>query len=61
RLAEHYGIPGIYGEKYRLVTLDQSMRAGLLGKAGLLMVTSFNSRTSPVVRGKWVLENMMDM
>ena len=61
RLAEHYGIPDIYGEKFRLVNINQPMRAGLLGKAGLLMVTSFNSRTSPVVRGKWVLENMMDM
>jgi hypothetical protein len=61
RLAEHYGIPGIYGDKFRQVSVNSPDRAGLLGKAGLLMVTSFNSRTSPVVRGKWVLENMMDM
>jgi hypothetical protein len=61
RLAEHYGIEGIYGDNFRKVTLDTPARAGLLGKAGLLMVTSFNSRTSPVVRGKWVLENMLDM
>ena len=61
RLAEHYGIEGIYGDNFRKITLDTPERAGLLGKSGLLMVTSFNSRTSPVVRGKWVLENMIDM
>lgn len=61
RLARHYGIPEIYGSNFRRVKLDNPDRAGMLGKAGLLMVTSFNSRTSPVVRGKWVLENMLDM
>ncbi len=61
RLAQHYGIEGVYGEKFRKVKINQPERAGLLGKPGLLMVTSFNSRTSPVVRGKWVLENMVDM
>ena len=61
RLAEHYGIPGIYGENFRPVTIENPMRRGMLGKAGLLTITSFNNRTSPVVRGKWVLENMMDM
>ncbi len=61
RLAKHYGIEGVYGEKFRKVKINRPERAGLLGKPGLLMVTSFNSRTSPVVRGKWVLENMVDM
>ena len=61
RLARHYGIPEVYGSNFRRVKLDNPDRAGMLGKAGLLMVTSYNSRTSPVVRGKWVLENMLDM
>ncbi|NNE37942.1 MAG: DUF1592 domain-containing protein, partial [Gammaproteobacteria bacterium] len=61
RLARHYGMDGVYGEKFRKVKINRPERAGLLGKPGLLMVTSFNSRTSPVVRGKWVLENMVDM
>lgn len=61
RLAKHYGIEGVYGEKFRKVKINRGERAGLLGKPGLLMVTSFNSRTSPVVRGKWVLENIVDM
>ena len=61
RLARHYGIPEIYGSNFRRVALNNPDRMGMLGKAGLLMVTSYNSRTSPVVRGKWVLENMLDM
>ena len=61
RLARHYGIPNIYGSNFRRVSLTSPDRQGMLGKAGLLMVTSYNSRTSPVVRGKWVLENMLDM
>jgi hypothetical protein len=61
RLAKHYGIEDVYGEKFRKVEINHPERAGLLGKPGLLMVTSFNSRTSPVVRGKWVLENVVDM
>jgi len=61
RLANHYEIPGIYGSNYRRIKLDNAMRHGLLGKAGLLTITSFNNRTSPVVRGNWVLENMLDM
>jgi len=61
RLARHYGIPEIYGSNFRRVAVTNPDRMGMLGKAGLLMVTSFNSRTSPVVRGKWVLENMLDM
>ena len=52
RLARHYGIPGIYGERYRRVTVDDANRGGLLGHASLLMVTSYPTRTSPVLRGK---------
>lgn len=61
RLAKHYGIPGIYGDNFRRIKLDNPIRKGLLGKAGLLMVTSYNNRTSPVVRGNWVLDNMFGM
>lgn len=61
RLARHYGIPHVYGSNFRRIALSSPDRMGMLGKAGLLMVTSYNSRTSPVVRGKWVLENMLDM
>ncbi len=61
RLAEHYGISGIYGDNFRKVKLDNPMRHGMLGKAGLLTITSFSNRTSPVVRGSWVLENMLNM
>ncbi len=59
RLAEHYGIPGIYGSQFRRVTLTDEARFGLLGKGAVLMVTSHVDRTSPVVRGKWVLENLL--
>ena len=59
RLARHYGIPGIYGSHFRRVTLDRDERRGLLGKGAILFVTSFANRTSPVVRGKWILENLM--
>ena len=58
RLAEHYGIPGVYGNRFRKVTLDRR-RGGLLGHGGLLTVTSYPNRTSPVLRGKWVLENLL--
>ena len=61
RLARHYGIPDIYGDKFRKVKLDNPLRHGMLGKASLLTITSFNNRTSPVVRGNWVLENMFGM
>jgi len=61
RLARFYGIPDIYGSNFRRVKLDNPLRHGLLGKASLLTVTSFNNRTSPVVRGNWVLEHMLDM
>jgi hypothetical protein len=60
RLARHYGIPGVYGDRFRRVTLDENHpRGGLLGQGGLLMVTSHPNRTSPVLRGKWLLESML--
>ena len=59
RLAKHYGIPNIYGSQFRRVTLPQDERRGLLGKGAILVVTSFSTRTSPVVRGKWILENIV--
>jgi hypothetical protein len=59
RLARHYGIPGIYGTRFRRVTLKDEARWGLLGKGAILMVTSFPNRTSPVLRGKWVLDNLL--
>jgi len=59
RLAKHYGIPYIYGSHFRRVTLTDDARRGLLGKGALLMVTSHADRTSPTVRGKWILENVL--
>ncbi len=60
RLARHYGIPNIYGERFRRVTFDADHpRGGLLGHGGLLMVTSHPNRTSPVLRGKWLLESIL--
>ena len=61
RLAEHYDIPNIYGNHFRRIRLDGALdpRRGLLGKASLLTVTSYAHRTSPVVRGKWLLENVL--
>jgi hypothetical protein len=59
RLAKHYGIPGIYGERFRRVELNDEARRGLLGQASILTLTSVANRTSPVVRGKWVLTNLM--
>jgi mono/diheme cytochrome c family protein len=59
RLAKHYHIPNIYGSHFRRVTLTDDARKGLLGKGAILMVTSHPDRTSPVVRGKWVLENLL--
>jgi hypothetical protein len=60
RLARHYGIPGIRGSHFRRVTLDPSSpRRGLLGHGSMLTVTSVATRTSPVMRGKWVLENLL--
>ena len=59
-LARHYGIPGVYGDTFRRVALPEgSVRGGLLGQASILAVTSLANRTSPVVRGKWILENIL--
>ena len=60
RLAEHYGVPGVYGTAFRKVQLDPAVhRGGLLGQGSILTVTSYNNRTSVVLRGKWVLENIL--
>jgi mono/diheme cytochrome c family protein len=59
RLARHYGMPGIYGSQFRRVTVTDEARKGLLGKGAILAVTSHATRTSPVVRGKWILENVL--
>jgi hypothetical protein len=59
QLARHYGIPGVYGSHFRRVTLTNENRWGLLGKAGVLAVTSYPTRTSPTIRGKWLLENIL--
>jgi hypothetical protein len=69
RLAVHYGIPHVYGTRFRRVALDrdpeddshdeQSRRGGLLRQASILSVTSYSTRTSPVIRGDWVLKNLL--
>ena len=59
RLARHYGIPKIYGHEFRRVTLPDPRRRGLLGHASILTVTSRPNRTSPVLRGKWILDNIL--
>ena len=59
RLARHYGIANVYGSRFRRVTVPEDARKGLLGKGGILLVTSHADRTSPVVRGKWILENLI--
>ena len=60
RLAKHYGIPNIQGSYFRRVTFPpDSPRGGLLGQGSILTLTSYATRTSPVVRGKWVLENLL--
>ena len=60
RLAKHYGIPHVYGSRFRRVELDDdSVRGGLLRHGSILTVTSFATRTSPVVRGNWVLGNLL--
>jgi hypothetical protein len=59
RLAEHYGIPNIYGPQFRRVPLTDPNRRGLLGQGSILAVTSYPNRTSVVQRGKWVLENLL--
>lgn len=59
RLARHYGIDDVYGSHFRKVTLKDSNRWGLLGKGSILTVTSYATRTSPTLRGKWVLGNIL--
>jgi len=62
RLARHYGIPGVYGSRFRRVTLpNPEQRGGLLAHGGLLAATSYPDRTSPVLRGKWLLDNIVGM
>jgi len=60
RLARHYGLPNIKGSYFRRVTFPEgSVRGGLLGQGSILTLTSYSTRTSPVLRGKWVLENLL--
>ena len=61
RLAKHYGIRGVSGSHFRRVSLTDPRRRGLLGHGSILMATSYPDRTSPVVRGRWVLENFLGM
>ncbi len=59
RLAKHYRIPNVLGDQFRRVTITDENRFGLLGHGSILTVTSFSNRTSPVVRGKWILEQIL--
>jgi mono/diheme cytochrome c family protein len=59
RLAQHYGIEGISGSRFRKVTLPDATRGGLLGQGSILTITSYPNRTSPVLRGHWLLENVL--
>jgi hypothetical protein len=59
RLALHYGIPNVRGPRFRRITLADRNRFGLLGKGSVLTVTSYANRTAPVLRGAWILENLM--
>jgi mono/diheme cytochrome c family protein len=59
RLARHYGISGVYGSQFRKVMLTGNERRGLLGKGAVLLRTSYGDRTSPVLRGAWVLDKLM--
>jgi len=61
RLADHYGLAGITGDRFRKVTFTDGARGGVLGHGSVLMVTSYPDRTAPVVRGAWVLENLLGM
>jgi mono/diheme cytochrome c family protein len=62
RLARHYGIPGVYGSRFRRVTLtNPDQRGGLLANGALLATTSYPDRTSPVLRGKWLLNNIFGL
>ena len=59
RLAEHYGMKGIYGTEFRRVAVTDPNRQGLLGQASIMTVTSYPDRTAPTIRGKWVLEQLL--
>ena len=59
QLARHYGISGVVGPQFRRVTVTEKERFGLLGKAAILMRTSYADRTSPVLRGAWVLDKLL--
>jgi hypothetical protein len=59
RLADHYGIPKVYGSQFRRVAMTDPNRGGLLGQGSILTVTSYPNRTSVVQRGKWILENLL--
>ena len=61
RLARHYGVPGVNGSHFRRIELADDRRRGLLGQGSVLTITSYAHRTSPVLRGKWVLENLLGM
>ena len=61
RLAKHYGIPNVYGSHFRRVTVTDEARRGLLGQGSILTLTSNANRTSPTVRGKWILANLLGM
>jgi hypothetical protein len=61
RLAQHYGLRGVTGERFRRVTFTDRIRGGILGQGTVLMVTSYPDRTAPVVRGFWVLESLLGM
>ena len=60
KLADFYGIPGVKGNEFRRVSLDGTERSGVLTQASVLTVTSYPTRTSPVLRGKWILENVLN-
>ena len=59
RLAEHYGIPNVYGNRFRRVALEDPHRRGLLGHGSVLLATSYANRTAPTLRGKWILDNIL--
>jgi hypothetical protein len=59
RLASHYAIPGVYGSHMRKLTFSDGVRGGLLGQAAIMTATSYPNRTSPVLRGKWLLDNIL--
>jgi uncharacterized protein DUF1592/uncharacterized protein DUF1588/uncharacterized protein DUF1585 len=60
RLAKFYGIPGVEGNQFRRVELDGTQRSGVLTQASVLAITSYPTRTSPVLRGKWIMENVLN-